>query len=748
MDPLIRDLKSTTFFGERLTRRRIADIQETVGRFPKLSRTELGHTLCVHCGWQTPKGSNRLQFALRLLEELERLSILTLPPRQTPGRGLQKPVELTPRTAPQPALEVPLAELRPLRLRLASGPGEVAEWNEWVERYHPLGYRQPVGAHLRYFVLDRDARKLGCLLFDFASPQLACRDAWIGWQGQAHRKQLKLVVRNARYLLFPWVAVKHLASHVLGQAVRQLPGDWQERHGYRPVLAETFTDPERHKGTCYRAAGWERLGQTQGRAAQGGKPAGKPKEVWVRPLQADCRAILLESSAQGPSQDSRRGQARPVPQAGDGFVELWQELLATAVRVAREHDAEWVRRQRTLNTLLVLLFVFRLVFAPERRGYATVLADLWENCRQLGVALPQARPVSAAAICKARPKVDAAVFRRLHRALLERMPRDGPGALWQGHRAFAVDGSKLNLPRPLRAAGYATPGPGAHYPQGLLSCLFQLRAQLPVDFDLHAHGDERRAALEHLAALAPGDVVVYDRGYYSFGLLQAHCQRGLHAVFRLQANANASFRAFMLSDRDEALASVQAPAEARRHGPTSALRPCRVRLVKYTAGPTTFTLVTTLLDRRYRRQDLAALYHGRWSIEELYKVSKQMLVVAPFHGQSERTVQQELYAHFTLIALTRLFAGEAEKGFRAGPDGHGRPAVLANFQHSLRIVAQQLEGLFLQQARVLGETVQRILEGVAACRQRRRPGRSFPRRSRKPTSKWRNRNPTPTATQA
>ena len=338
----------------------------------------------------------------------------------------------------------------------------------------------------------------------------------------------------------------------------------------------------------------------------------------MRPLQADWRTILLEGP---PKRPSRRGQARPVPQAADGFVQLWQELVSTAVRVAREHDVEWVRRQRTLNTLLVILFVFRLVFAPARRGYATVLADLWENCRQLGVELPQARPVSAAAICKARPKVDAAVFRRLHRALLERVPRDGPDALWLGHRAFAVDGSKLNLPRPLRAVGYDTPGPGAHYPQGLLSCLFQLRAQLPVDFDLHAHGDERRAALEHLAALTPGDVVVYDRGYYSFALLQAHLQRGLHAVFRLQANANAGFRAFIRSDRVETLANVLPPAEALRHGPTSALHPCRVRLVKYTAGPTTFTLVTTLLDPRYRRQDLAALYHGRWSIEELYRWS-------------------------------------------------------------------------------------------------------------------------------
>ena len=81
MDPLIENLKSTTFFGKRLTRRQIADIQETVGLFPKLSRTELGHTICEHLRWQTPKGSNRIHLATRLLEELERLGILTLPAR-------------------------------------------------------------------------------------------------------------------------------------------------------------------------------------------------------------------------------------------------------------------------------------------------------------------------------------------------------------------------------------------------------------------------------------------------------------------------------------------------------------------------------------------------------------------------------------------------------------------------------------------------------------------------------------------
>ena len=123
-----------------------------------------------------------------------------------PGRGRQRPLTPGARTAPQPPVGGALAELTPLALQAVSEREAVAEWNEWVERYHPQGYRQPIGTHLRYFLLDRHGRKLGCLLFQFAARNVACRDEWIGWQGQAHRKQLHLVVGNSRFLLFPKVA--------------------------------------------------------------------------------------------------------------------------------------------------------------------------------------------------------------------------------------------------------------------------------------------------------------------------------------------------------------------------------------------------------------------------------------------------------------------------------------------------------------------------------------------------------------
>ena len=238
MDPRIRNLKSTTFQGWRFTRKKLAEIQATVELLPDLSRNELARTLCVQHGWQTAKGRNRVAFALRLLRELEQLGIVSLPARQGPGRGPQKALQPSPRTAPQPAVEGPLADLVPLRLEVVRGREQVEEWNEWVQRYHPLGYRQPIGPSLRYCLLDRHGRQLGCLLFSYATRNVACRDAWIGWRGRAHRKHLSLLLGHPRYLLFPWVRVKCLASKALGQAVRQLPGDWERLHGERPVLVQ------------------------------------------------------------------------------------------------------------------------------------------------------------------------------------------------------------------------------------------------------------------------------------------------------------------------------------------------------------------------------------------------------------------------------------------------------------------------------------------------------------------------------
>lgn len=684
MDEAIRKLKSTTFLGRRLTRRQIADVQRTARSFPGLSRNELAHTVCEHLNLHAPSGGNRVHTARRLLEQLEALGILVLPDKdESKRRGAQKAPAWTARSEPGAEVGGALEGLEPLELRVVTEPHEVARWNELIDRHHYLGYRRPVGPHLRYAIVDRRARWLGCLLFSYAARSLPCRDDFIGWNEAARRKRLDRVIGNPRFLIFPWVRVGNLASKALSLAVRRLADDWKAHHGYRPVLVETFVDLSRFSGACYRAANWRFVGETKGKGS-----VRTPKGVFVHPLDKDFREMLMNGRRPAP-------RRRPAPKgSAHSCVELWRPLLDAVVAVAHDFDRQWQKRQRSLNTLIVVLFIFRLVLSKNRQGYGATLAELWDQCRRQGVPLPQPSPVSPSAMCNARAKVDETLFRTLHAELLRRAEGTGMGPRWKGHRLFAVDGTKLNLPRPLVKAGYRLPSDNAHYPQGLLSCLYRLRWRVPVDFDLVAHGDERKAALPHLDALSDNDVVVYDRGYFSHALLREHVARGLHPVFRLQANANGAVTAFANSTETDRV--VETGAGEDREGVRGTIR---WRLVKYEVAGSAYVLGTTLLDRKqYGIADLSDLYHERWGVEELYKVSKQTIGIEDFHGQSERGVKQELFAHFVLIALTRLFSNHGEDLLGAGRGTRDEAQMRVNFKNSLLTVARHLEGLFLQQA--------------------------------------------------
>ena len=252
-----------------------------------------------------------------------------------------------------------------------------------------------------------------------------------------------------------------------------------------------------------------------------------------------------------------------------------------------------------------------------------------------------------------------------------------------------------------------------------------MRAKVPVDFDLLRHDDERLAARAHLDALSPNDVVVYDRGYFSQALVREHLARGVHAVFRLQVNANAAVRAFVRSTDTERVVQTGAGERAT------------LRLVKYEVAGSSYVLGTTLLDReQYPIAELSDLYHERWGIEELYKVSKHTLGIEDFHGQSERGVKQELFAHFVLITLTRLLSNHGEDRLGADRAARDKTQVRVNFKNSLLTVARHLEALFLQHASGLGQTLAHLLDAMVSCRHKLRPNRSYPRRSRKPIGKW------------
>jgi hypothetical protein len=272
----------------------LADISETVATCSGLSRSELALTIGEHLEWRSATGSLKLDACVKLLEKLELYGVLRLPEKQvSSGRGVRKPTLLTERTAAGETLEGSVHDLGPIRVVPITEHGEIGLWNEYVSRYHYLGYQQPFGCSLRYFITS-DHGLLGCLLFSGAAKALRGRDQWLGWTTEERRRNIGYVINNARFLLFPWVQVKNLASHALGQATRRLGDDWQQRWEYRPVMVETFVDPEYFAGTCYRAANWLYLGQTTGTglARKGKNYTSSPKQIFVLPLVADFRTVL------------------------------------------------------------------------------------------------------------------------------------------------------------------------------------------------------------------------------------------------------------------------------------------------------------------------------------------------------------------------------------------------------------------------------------------------------------------------
>lgn len=281
--------------GRVFSAKEINEIRATVAWLPGLARKEIAATVCEHLHWQTASGSAKLQACQKLLERLEAAGLLVLPAlqRREGATGPRAEVDLTDRTASDTPLSASLHAIDTIYLDVVTEAYEVGLWNEYVERFHPLGYKGAFGYRLRYFVRS-GSRYLGCILLAGAAKAIAVRDRWIGWNAQARLGNLPGIINNTRFLIFPHIHVPHLASHVLGQLARRVTADWQHHWGFTPLLLETFVDPARYAGTCYRAAGWELLGETSGRGlARPGKTyQSTPRLVLVKPLAEDFRQRL------------------------------------------------------------------------------------------------------------------------------------------------------------------------------------------------------------------------------------------------------------------------------------------------------------------------------------------------------------------------------------------------------------------------------------------------------------------------
>ncbi len=292
----MKETESSKLFlsGREFTGKEIQDIQETIESCG-LSWHELLHTICEHLDWVTPAGRNKVGSCARALKKLEVRGLVKLPETRA-CKGRSQEIELEEGTSPAEEIKGTVRDYEPIELEPVTSKELVRLWNEYVERYHTLGYKRPFGAHQRYFILGKSGRRLGCLLFASSAWALAVRDQWIGWTERDRAEHLNRVVANTRFLIFPWVQIRNLASKALALAAQRIAADWQQRYGYAPVLLETFVEVGRYPGTSYQAANWIPLGLTAGRGRMDRhtRCLERIKKIYVYPLVPDFRAHLCE----------------------------------------------------------------------------------------------------------------------------------------------------------------------------------------------------------------------------------------------------------------------------------------------------------------------------------------------------------------------------------------------------------------------------------------------------------------------
>jgi len=294
MEPII------TYRGRVVTDEDIAFIRNLIAHNPSLSRRALSKKLCEAWNWRQQNGTLRDMVCRSLMLQLHRSGHIELPPvrwvNKNPlarrGKDRRKPIPALVDTTP---LEANLSAIRPLEFRQVRHSWEEPVFNSLMDRYHYLGYTQPVGEHLKYLVYAQ-GRPIACMAWSSAPRHLGPRDRFIGWSPEARRKNIRFLAYNTRYLILPFVEVKHLASHILGRMAHLLPEDWARIYGHPVHYLETFVDPGRFRGTCYRAANWKYLGLTTGRGKddQTKKPNRPLKEILGYPLIRDFRRRLGE----------------------------------------------------------------------------------------------------------------------------------------------------------------------------------------------------------------------------------------------------------------------------------------------------------------------------------------------------------------------------------------------------------------------------------------------------------------------
>jgi len=280
--------------GRELTQTDIQGIRDLIASQPKGTRWKISRILCDQWNWRTFTGQLKDMACRTMLKKLDERGLIALPPPkgQWPMKRTQAIIEIA--TDP---ICTNLGELTPLRIELVVARSQDARLlHQLLSSYHYLGFRTNVGETVGYLVRDRHDRVVASAVFGAAAWKTAPRDEFIGWDAELRAKRLGRIANNSRYLILPWVKVPHLASHILGLLARRIRNDFIKKYGHPVALIETFVDRSRFRGTCYRAANWRCVGQTQGRSRQDrySNLSVPIKDIYLYPLTPKFREELTQ----------------------------------------------------------------------------------------------------------------------------------------------------------------------------------------------------------------------------------------------------------------------------------------------------------------------------------------------------------------------------------------------------------------------------------------------------------------------
>ena len=280
--------------GKVATLEEVEFIKRLIAENPDDSRRALSKKICQAWNWVQANGALRDMVCRGFLLSLERAGHIKLPERKVaPNNPLARRRSPAKVDIDQTPIYKSLSEVCPLEIFQVRRTSLEGLFNGLMAQFHYLGYVHPVGEHLKYIVFIQE-RPVACFSWSSAARHIGCRDKFIGWSVDVRKKKIQFIAYNSRFLILPWVRISYLASHLLGRMAKIIARDWHRVYNHRIYFLETFVDPERFKGTCYKAANWVYLGDTTGRGKndQTHKVNRSIKAVWGYPLSTDFRKVL------------------------------------------------------------------------------------------------------------------------------------------------------------------------------------------------------------------------------------------------------------------------------------------------------------------------------------------------------------------------------------------------------------------------------------------------------------------------